>query len=153
MKIRKTMMQAVVAAAGLSVAGCATPVFMQGSGGKSGQAMTQPMKSSEASPAGQGTVAVAKGPSGNTSLTVRVKHLAPAERLANDTSVYVVWVEPEGAAPQNVGVLSVDDNLQGSLTTITPHRRFKVMVTPEKSGELTAPEHDEVFTTDVQRND
>lgn len=150
MGINKTMFKAVVAAAGLSLVGCATPGFMQG--GKS-SAMTQPMKGSEASPAGQGTVAVAKGPSGNTSLTVRVKHLAPAERLANDASVYVVWVEPDGAPPQNVGVLTVDNNLQGSLTTITPHKRFRVIVTPEKSGEINAPEHDEVFTTDVQRND
>lgn len=153
MGMKKTMIQAVVAAAGLAVAGCATPMsFGGGEKGKS-QAVIQPMKGSAASPAGQGTVAVAKGASGNTALTVRVKHLAPAERLASDASVYVVWVEPEGAPPQNVGILTVDRDLQGTLSTITPHKRFKVMVTPEKSGEITAPEHDEVFTSDVERAD
>lgn len=151
MRMKKTSMQAVVAAAALAVAGCATPKFMSKEG--SGQAMTQPMRGSETAPAGQGTIAVARGAGGNTALTVRVKHLAPAAKLANDTSVYVVWVEPEGAPPQNVGVLTVDNNLQGSLSTITPHKRFKVMVTPEKSGEISAPEHDEVFTTDVDRID
>ncbi len=148
MKMRKTLMQAVVAAAGLTLAGCATPGFM-----KNEKAQTQPMRGSDSSPASQGTVAVAKGASGNTALTVRVKHLAPAAKLADDASVYVVWVEPEGAPPQNVGVLSVDNDLQGSLTTITPYKRFKVMVTPEKSGEVSAPEHDEVFTSDVERAD
>lgn len=153
MGMKKTMIQAVVAAAGLAVAGCAAP-FAMGSGDKGkSQAVTQPMRGSDASPAGQGTVAVAKGASGNTALTVRVKHLAPAERLASDTSVYVVWVTPEGAPPQNVGILTVDRDLQGTLSTITPHKRFKVMVTPEKSGEITAPEHDEVFTSDVERAD
>lgn len=150
MRVKKTLMQALMVAAGLAVAGCATP--RMGSE-KMGAAVTQPMRGSDASPASQATVAVAKGASGNTALTVRVKHLAPAERLANDASVYVVWVEPEGAPPQNVGVLSVNTDLQGSLSTITPYKRFKVMVTPEKSGEVTAPEHDEVFTSDVERSD
>lgn len=152
MRVKKTLMKAVVAVAGLAVAGCATPKFMEGRE-KTGQAMTQPMKGSDASPASQGTLAVARGASGNTALTVRVKHLAPADKLANDASVYVVWVEPEGAPPQNVGVLSVNKDLQGSLSTITPYRRFKVMVTPEKSGEVSAPEHDEVFTSEVDRAD
>ena len=151
MRVKKTMMQALMVAGALAVSGCGMPRAMGGE--KKGAAVTQPMKGSDASPASQGTVAVARGTSGNTALTVRVKHLAPAERLANDTSVYVVWVEPEGAAPQNVGVLSLNNDLEGSLSTITPYKRFKVMVTPEKSGEVTAPEHDEVFTSDVERSD
>ena len=76
MGTKKTMIQAVVVAAGLAAAGCATPMGMRGGEERKSQAVIQPMKGSNASPAGQGTVAVARGASGNTALTVRVQHAA-----------------------------------------------------------------------------
>ncbi len=128
--------------AGLSTAGC-----MFGP-----QKTAQPLKSSAAMPGAEGVVTATKGANGNTTLVIRVKHLAPASKVADDAQVYVVWVEPQGGQPQNVGVLTVDRDLQGTLTTITPHTNFKVMVTPEPNGQVDSPSHDEVFSTDIERS-
>lgn len=46
---------------------------------------------------------------GNTRIEVEAKHLAPANKIRDDASAYVVWVEPLGGPPQNVGTLEVND--------------------------------------------
>jgi hypothetical protein len=127
--------------AGLSTAGC-----MMGP-----QKTSQPLKTSADMPAAEGTVSATPGANGNTTLVVRVKHLAPASRIAEDAQVYVVWVEPHGGQPQNVGILTVDKDLQGTLTTLTPHKQFRVFVTPEPTGQADSPTHDEVFSSDIER--
>lgn len=141
----KTVMRAcLVAAAALSMSCAMTQKKMD---------QGQPMEVSDKAPAGEGTVKAVKGDGGNTALTVKVKHLAPASRLVDDASVYVVWVEPPNAPPQNVGVLSVNADKEGVLNTLTPHRRFKVMITPEASAQAQEPSNDEVFTSTVDRGD
>jgi FlaG/FlaF family flagellin (archaellin) len=113
----------------------------------------QPMQSGKSSPASEGTVQVKKTDNGNTGVSIRVKHVAPASRLAPDAKVDVVWIEPTNGAPQNVGAMNLDDNLEGSLETTTPHARFRVVVTPEASGQAEKPSHDPVFTAEVARAD
>lgn len=137
----KTQASLIVAAALLAVS-CITPPNT-----------AQPMQGSDLMPAGQGTVTAAKSENQNTALTIRVKHLAPAMRISDEARVYVVWVEPPNGAPQNVGILTVDSELDGTLTTLTPHRRFRVFVTPEPTGQVTEPSGQEVFTSEVERSE
>ncbi len=111
----------------------------------------QPMRSGDGVPASQGTVKATAGPNGNTNLAIRVKHLALPSKVAADTTVYVVWVQPRNGAKQSVGALVLDDNLEGSLDTVTPHRRFQLIVSPEASGQVAYPAHEAVFTADVER--
>jgi Anti-sigma-K factor rskA, C-terminal len=115
-------------------------------------ATTKAMRAGDGVPAGEGTVKVTEGDNGNTMMTIRVKHLAPASRMAPDATVYVVWVRPRNAATQSVGVLTLNDNLEGELDTVTPHSQFLVMVTPEPSGHVPQPTHEAVFTSDVELN-
>jgi hypothetical protein len=102
-------------------------------------------------PASQGTVQASEAANGNTAVDVRVKHLAPASKLASDATVYVVWFQPLNAKAQNVGALSLNEDLEGRLETLTPHHRFKLLVTPEPSGLVAVPSHDAVFTAEVDR--
>lgn len=111
------------------------------------------MVSGEGVPASQGTVEATAGANGNTNLEIRVKHLAPPEKVAADATVYVVWIQPRGAAHQSVGALRLNSDLEGTLATVTPHRRFLVMVTPEPSGQVAEPSHEPVFTSDVDRDE
>lgn len=141
----KTVMRALLLPAMALSLGCAMSQKKMDPG--------QPMQVSDMAPAGEGTVKAVKGDGGNTALSVKVKHLAPASRLVEDASVYVVWVEPPNAPPQNVGVLSVNADKEGVLNTLTPHRRFKVMITPEASAQVQEPSGDEVFTSNVDRGD
>lgn len=113
----------------------------------------QPMLAASAVPASEGTVNAVAGANDNTDLTVRVKHLAPANRLASDAQLYVVWVQPLNSPPQNVGVMALDESLVGELKTSTPHRNFTLLITPEPNGQMQKPSHDAVFTTSVRRAD
>jgi hypothetical protein len=121
-------------------------------GVQAGCTKPQPMHSSAEVPASQGTVRATGGDHGNTSLAIRVKHLAPPWKVTADATVYVVWVQPPDAAQQNVGALTLDANLEGRLDTVTPHRRFLLTVTPESSGQATKPTHEPVFTANVERS-
>jgi hypothetical protein len=120
-----------------------------GGGGDSTQTMTASTKV----PAGEGTVEASDGDNGNTKLAVRVKHLAHASMIASDATVYVVWIQPRNAPIQSLGALTLDDDLEGSLDAITPHRRFTVTVTPEPSAVGPQPTHEPVFTAAVDRGE
>ncbi|MCK9462457.1 MAG: hypothetical protein M0R80_22780 [Proteobacteria bacterium] len=112
---------------------------------------TQQLLSDSDVPASQGTVTVGAADNGNTDVTVRVKHLAPPAKLAPEAKIYVVWIQPKDGAKQNVGALTLNDELEGSLATLTPHRRFLLTVTPEPGGRVIAPTHSPVFTSWVER--
>ena len=111
---------------------------------------TQQLISDSDVPASQGTVTVGAADNGNTDVTVRVKHLAPPSKLAPEAKIYVVWIQPKDGAKQNVGALTLNDELEGSLATLTPHRRFLLTVTPEPGGRVMAPTHSPVFTSWVE---
>jgi hypothetical protein len=112
----------------------------------------QEMHSSAEAPASEGTVRVSSGDNGNSRVTVRVKHLAAPSRMAADSTVYVVWIQPREGDRQNVGALTLNKDLEGTLETLTPHRRFKLSVTPEPSGQAASPSHEPVFTYEVESN-
>jgi hypothetical protein len=121
--------------------------------GRSSEPAKQPMTSSAANLTGEGTVEAKKGDNGNTSVEVRVKHLAIPSKVAADASVYVVWIQPRNAAIQNVGALIVDGDLVGKLDTTTPFLAFTLTVTPEPSARMASPTHEAVFSASVERAD
>jgi hypothetical protein len=112
----------------------------------------QEMHSTSDVSASEGTVRVSEGDNGNSKVSVRVKHLAPPSKLAADSTVYVVWIQAREGDRQNVGALTLNKDLEGSLDTVTPHRRFKLSVTPEPSGQVADPSHEPVFTYNVESN-
>jgi hypothetical protein len=112
----------------------------------------QEMHSGEGVLASEGTVRVSDGDNGNSKVAIRVKHLAPPSKVSADSTVYVVWIQPREGDRQNVGALALNKDLEGSLDTLTPHRRFKVSVTPEPTGQVAEPSHEPVFTYDVESN-
>jgi hypothetical protein len=113
----------------------------------------QAMVSAPGVPASQGTVKVSKSDNGNTKIEVHVKHLAPPFKVAPNASIYVVWLQPREGAKLNIGALALNDNLEGKLETMTPHRHFQISVTPEAGGHVDAPTHEPVFTASVERKD
>jgi hypothetical protein len=112
----------------------------------------QEMHSAASVPASEGTVRVSEGDNGNSKVAIRVKHLAPPSKMAADSTVYVVWIQAREGDRQNVGALTLDKDLEGSLDTLTPHRRFNVSITPEPSSRTTSPSHEPVFTYEMESN-
>ena len=112
----------------------------------------QEMHSAAGIPAGEGTVRVSTADNGNTKVALRVKHLAPPSKIAPDTTVYIVWIQPQGGDKQNVGALVLNKDLEGSLDTLTPHHRFLISVTPEPNSQAAQPSHEPVFSYSVESN-
>jgi FlaG/FlaF family flagellin (archaellin) len=123
--------------------GCATA--------RSWTTRSTPMNSAAEVPAGQGTVKATLGNNGNTNLAIRVKHLAPAFKVQADATVYVVWLQQTGQNPQNIGALALNSDLEGSLDTVTPFRKFTITVTPEPGRQVEQATHPPVFTSEVNR--
>ncbi len=111
------------------------------------------MQNSPAVPASQGSVQATLGDNGNTNVAVRVKHLAAPENVAADAKVYLVWIQPHHGDKQSVGALVLNNDLEGSLDAVTPHRQFRVLVTPEPTALVAQPTHEPVFTADVERGE
>ena len=108
-------------------------------GGCSGMhEQTWTMSTTEKVPAAVGKVKVKSEKDGNTKVKVEVAHLAQPAAAFN-ASTYVVWLKPELGDAQNVGVLTVGNDLKGSLETKTAFTNFQVIVTAEKDANVTAP--------------
>jgi len=110
------------------------------------------MSVTERMPAAEGTVVVAQAENDNTALEVSVRHLAPPEKIAPEATTYVVWARASAAGRvQNLGALKVNDDLQGTLKTVTPLRTFDVFITAEASPTAQSPSSDGLLTASVER--
>jgi len=90
-------------------------------------------------PGAEGKVSSNVDRNGNIEIEVQVKHLANAEKLSPAKQAYVVWVQPRGKDPEPLGVLRVNENLEGSLKATTPYKTFDVFVTAEDKLQPEAP--------------
>ncbi|MEZ4293953.1 MAG: hypothetical protein R3B70_03170 [Polyangiaceae bacterium] len=110
-----------------------------------------PMVSGPQTPAAMGTVTFKPTENGNLEVSVSVRHLAYPERVAPGAVAYVVWIQPHGGAPQNVGALVVRDDLTGQLTTVTPHQAFELYITAENDPAASAPRGPRVLTSVISQ--
>lgn len=114
--------------------GCST---LTGGGGDGGASR---LSVAPAEPSAEGTVTFGKGKNGNTSIDLSVRHLAQPGRLTPPENVYVVWTRRSGnAPPTNIGMLTVDKDLTGTLTTVTPLQSFELFITAEQAGTVDKP--------------
>ena len=128
--------------------------FSMAAGCASGGPKPVRMTTSRDIPAAQGTVVASRTDNDNTKLEVEVRHLAPPERVSPGATTYVVWVRAAGQdTPQNLGALRVDEDLRGTLKTVTPLRSFDVFITAEPSPTTMEPTDDELLTANIERGD
>ena len=113
-----------------------------------GHEQTWSMSTTEKVPAATGKVTVKSAKDGNARVKVEVAHLAQPSS-AFDATTYVVWLKPADGRAQNVGVLSVNKKLEGSLETKTAFKDFSVIVTAEKDPNVTSPTGQSVMDTKV----
>jgi hypothetical protein len=93
-----------------------------------------------------------KDDNGNTKLKIHVYHLAKPDSLTPPRDTYVVWIEPPGQPPQNMGVIKVNDNLESEFSTRTPFKKFKVYITAEDGPKVTTPSGDKILEAYVDRD-
>jgi hypothetical protein len=146
---KKMIKQAAVFVALSALAGCSTWNRMTNS--SSQDTANIALRSSDSIPSAQGRLAV-KGTDGpNQVVDLTVKHMAQPARVKAGATAYVVWLQPaEAKEPINMGVLSVDKDLNGELQFKTPFPKFDVFVTAEDNPSVQAPsEHKRLLTAAV----
>jgi hypothetical protein len=102
-------------------------------------------------PAAEGKVTTSADPNGNTQVKVEVKHLATPQKLTPPRQSYLVWVQARGKSPELLGVLRVNDKLEGSLKATTPYKVFDIFVTAEDTLHPEGPSEAVVLKGTVER--
>lgn len=109
------------------------------------------MTTSNDVPGAQGTIKSSRAGNGNTALEIEVKHLAAPERVEAGATTYIVWARALGQGmSQNLGALQVDNDLRGTLKTVTPMQSFDVFITAEASPTAMAPSNTQLLMVSVQ---
>ena len=83
----------------------------------------------------------------NDSLVVTLSGVPDPATIKSSYTCYVLWVStPDRKSISNAGRIQVD-NGKASLTTLTPQRKFLLLITAESSGDVTSPGSDILFQT------
>lgn len=136
MSVRKQATEATVwlmAGGMLLMTGCSSPTIYQ-------------MDAGERSAGSEGMVTVEQDDNGNFSGVLEIAHAPMPSQLDEQTSVYVLWLQPEDANERyNMGKIRLDEgDRTGELLFTTPFNAFDLWVTAEAHGMETAPS-DEVI--------
>jgi hypothetical protein len=114
------------------------------------------MNVSRTVPASSGVVAVKIIENDNTYIKLKVKHLAFPEKIRPNATTYLLWARPgEGteAVSQNIGSLQVNDNMEGTVESITTLKVFNLFLTAEYSSQVSTPTGEELMWTSFREGD
>jgi hypothetical protein len=101
-------------------------------------------------PAAQGKVDIDKDQNGNFKIKLEIHHLAKPANLSPAATNYVVWIQARDKAPENQGLLKVNNDLDGKFETTTRYEAFDVFVTAENDPNASLPRGAEVLRGTVQ---
>jgi hypothetical protein len=109
-----------------------------------------PMTAASIVPGARAQVEIGKDKNDNTSLRVKVQHLANLENLTPRANAYVVWLQERGSTSENLGQLKVDKNLNGTFESVTPSKKFDLFVTAEMDLKTKTPGGPEILRAAIQ---
>lgn len=109
------------------------------------------MSSSQSVPAAKGVIHDTHDGNNNTKLEMSVHYLAQPGALTPSAAAFVVWLQPDNDTAQNKGELKIGKDRNGSLTIVTPLKRFAIYVTPEQSAQATAPTGEHLLSANVSQ--
>ncbi len=98
---------------------------------------------------GQATLRVELTYDRNNTLDIRLSGVKTPESYGPKFTRYVVWTQAPDGAQTNVGQIRLEQG-QGSLRTLTPLRRFQVLITVEENGDAPKPGPLAVFRTEKE---
>jgi hypothetical protein len=102
-------------------------------------------------PAATGTIQVGHDHNGNTTIDLKVRHLAMPGNLTPPATTYVIWIQRAGLAAENQGQLQVSNNLRGEFKTTVPYKNFQIFITAENNPHATAPSGQEVLRQQISQ--
>jgi len=93
------------------------------------------MKKSSVVPAAEAKIKVKEMDNGNYSISVKIENLASPDKLSPERKYYIVWVKSKKGT-FNLGMLDLDDELNGSLETQTTYEPRKILISAEDDKEV-----------------
>src|SRR3981081_2038320 len=87
---------------------------------------------------------------GNLKLKLKVYHLAKPTSLTPAKQTFVVWTQARGKDSQNLGVLKVNDKLEGSFEGTVPNEDFDVFITAEDRPTVRVPSEPKLLEGHMQ---
>lgn len=104
-------------------------------------------------PAAEGTVKVTKDNNKNYKINVSLSNLAEPGRLQPAKKMYVVWMETDNNATQNIGQINTSTGFFGgkhksSFETISINKPTKIFLTAEDDAKVQYPGSQVVLSTD-----
>lgn len=103
-------------------------------------------------PAAMGKVTTDNDRNGNTGIDVEVKHMAAPQSLTPAKTAYVVWIQPRGKDPEVLGLLRVNEDLEGHLKAATTYKDFDIFITAEDNVKPDAPSSMTILKGSVERH-
>ncbi len=97
-------------------------------------------------PAAQLVMKVDHDKNDNYTIELKVENLVQPQGLTPARNTYVVWVNSK-QGNYNVGQLSINSKLNGSLTASTPYKPISVIITAEDDPKATWPGTQVVLTS------
>jgi hypothetical protein len=110
-----------------------------------------PMTAASIVPGARAELEIGTDRNGNTSLKMKVQHLAHSENLTPHAEMYIVWLQERGGTVANIGRLRVDKNLNAEFESVTSSKSFDLVVTAEQELRTTSPSGSEVLRATVQQ--
>lgn len=107
------------------------------------------MMAGKETPAAHGSIEFQPSNNGNTALDIEAHSPAPPSALTPREHAYVVWVQPPGQKPKDLGQIKVGNHENGELHAETPYQRFKLFITAQQDGQAQAPTGPEVLSATV----
>jgi len=81
-----------------------------------------------------------KGKTGNFEISISIINLAPAARLDEGATAFVVWVVHKDQPAVRSGSLDYDEkDRRGELQVTSPDSSFTILITLEKTGQVSSP--------------
>jgi hypothetical protein len=110
-----------------------------------------PMTAASIVPGARAEVEISTDKNDNTSLKMKVQHLANPENLTPRAAAYVVWLQERSGHSENLGQLRVDKNLNATFETVTSLKSFDVVVTAEQDVRAKSSNGPEVLKATIQQ--
>ena len=88
----------------------------------------------------------------NNTLEVKLAGVPEPSALKPEYTRYVLWATtPDRQHMVNIGQLRVDEKKNAAIKTLTPFRSFRLVITAEAAGDVTAPGPDTLFESEEIR--
>ena len=76
----------------------------------------------------------------------------PPQSLTPAKTADLVWVQPRGKDPEVLGLLRVNEDLEGSLRATTTYKNFDILITAEDNIKPTYPSSMVILKGSVERH-